>query len=98
MKHAGDLKQAAEVLDYARNLDLADRYLNTISTKYWLRANETEKADSTISLFTKHDGTDSQNHLYDMQCLWYERESGDAYARLENYGRALKRYTATEKV
>jgi peptide alpha-N-acetyltransferase len=53
MKHAGDYQQAAELIDKARRMDLADRYLNTKTTKYMLRAGRFEDAENTIRLFAK---------------------------------------------
>lgn len=40
-------------MDYARRLDLADRYINSKSTKYKLRANLVEEAKATIGLFAR---------------------------------------------
>ena len=70
-KHAGALRLASDQMEEARNMDLADRYLNTKSTRYLLRANLQEDASKTIALFTK-DGENGSN-LFDMQCVWYER-------------------------
>jgi len=92
-KHAGDVKAASDVYEKARELDLADRYLNTKSTKYCIRADQVEKADSVISLFTR-DGDNSQTNLFDMQCMWYEREVADSFTRTGDYGKALKKYKA----
>ena len=44
---------ASEWMEQARGLDLADRYLNTKSTRYLLRADRMEQAQKTIALFTK---------------------------------------------
>jgi len=44
---------ASAFLEKARELDLADRYLNTISTRYLLRADLRLQADAVISHFTK---------------------------------------------
>jgi len=52
-KHAGDPNTASELVEKARSMDLADRYLNTKSSHYFLRANDIEKARSTISIFTQ---------------------------------------------
>jgi len=96
LKHSGDLASAAELTEKARQLDLADRYLNTKSTKYLLRANQVEQADRVIALFTKEPKSQNTN-LYEMQCMWYEQEIGNAYFRLGQYGKALKKYVAIEK-
>jgi tetratricopeptide (TPR) repeat protein len=59
-KHAGDLDQCSQFLEKARDMDLADRYLNNRSSKYLLRTNQVEKTISTLGLFTKVIIGDSQ--------------------------------------
>lgn len=93
-EHQGDYVQAAEIYDFARCLDLADRHINTRCVKRMLRINRIERANELIALFTR-DGDPPQNYLYDMQCLWFELETADAYFRLNNIGRALKKYIAS---
>jgi hypothetical protein len=51
---------------------------------------------STIAMFTKHDG-DPQQILFELQCIWYENEVGDAYSRLKMHGPALKKFGAVDK-
>jgi tetratricopeptide (TPR) repeat protein len=97
LKKLGDVQGAAAVTDQCRKLDLQDRYLNNKATKYLLRANQIEQAMDTIALFTKHDGTDPQQTLFDLQCSWYELEAGECYSRLGQWGPALKKFTAIEK-
>ena len=53
MKHAGNLSSAALLSDHARQLDLADRYLNCHTVKYKLRAGDIDEANSLAVLFTK---------------------------------------------
>ena len=95
-KHAGDVQAAAEWMETARGMDLADRYLNTKATRYLLRADRIEQAQKTIALFTK-DGEDGRTNLFDMQCMWYELESAASYLRTGDFGRALKAFTSVEK-
>ncbi|TYZ64401.1 hypothetical protein PybrP1_012364 [[Pythium] brassicae (nom. inval.)] len=96
LKHTGALSAAADVMVQARLLDLADRYINNKATEYLLHADREDEADATIALFTRHEG-DPQQNLFDMQCMWYELESGHARLRQQQFGRALKRFAAVEK-
>ncbi|KAL1604637.1 hypothetical protein SLS59_003832 [Nothophoma quercina] len=94
-KHAGDVQKAAETINHARELDERDRYINTKCAKYQLRANDNEKALATMSKFTRNEAVGGPlGDLHDMQCMWYLIEDGEAYARQQKYGLALKRFTA----
>lgn len=97
VQHNGDLEQASEWYEKARKMDLADRYLNTKSSVYLLRADKIDQAVDTVGLFTK-EGEDPVSALNDMQCAWFEQESAEAYLRLGNYGKALKRLLDINKV
>eukprot|EP01119_Soliformovum_irregulare_P010873 TRINITY_DN2677_c0_g1_i1.p1 TRINITY_DN2677_c0_g1~~TRINITY_DN2677_c0_g1_i1.p1 ORF type:complete len:847 (+),score=205.53 TRINITY_DN2677_c0_g1_i1:42-2582(+) len=92
-KHAGDFETASDLFEEARQMDLADRYLNTKSTIQLLQANRIDQAIDTVRLFIK-DGEDPVTTLNDMQACWFQIEAGKAYARLGNYGQALKKLTA----
>lgn len=103
LKKSGAIAEAATVMDKARQLDLADRYMNNKSTKYLLRAGRVEDAQGVIALFAKHEG-DAQVYLCEMQCMWYELEWAKAmFAQAleeggkEGLGRALKKFAAVEK-
>jgi len=52
-KHAGDLTSAAASMDDARDLDTADRFINSKSAKYHLRANRVEAAALVCGKFTR---------------------------------------------
>lgn len=65
----------------ARLLDLQDRFLNTKSSKYWLRAGCVEKASEVAGLFTKKDAPSPASDLEDMQSLLWMLEEGDAHFR-----------------
>jgi tetratricopeptide (TPR) repeat protein len=94
-KHAGDLQKASETIDHARELEKGDRYINTKCAKYQLRNNENETALNTMSKFTRNETVGGPlGDLHDMQCMWYLLEDGEAYLRQQNYGLALKRFTA----
>jgi peptide alpha-N-acetyltransferase len=84
-------------MEVARKLDLADRYLNTVSTKYQLRAGLKEQAEATVSLFTKWDAS-GQNNLFEMQASWYELALAATYRRAGDLPNAITQYTNVIKV
>lgn len=99
LKHTGNLQKAAEMMDYARTLDLKDRYINSKATKYHLRNNQSEKALKTVGMFTRADTVGGPlADLLDMQCVWYLTEDGESYARQGNIGLALKRIHAVANI
>lgn len=55
LKRAGDPYGAVRAMDDARKLDGQDRYVNTKSGKYRLRAGMISEADEVLGLFTKVD-------------------------------------------
>ncbi|KAJ4349284.1 hypothetical protein N0V95_004714 [Ascochyta clinopodiicola] len=94
-KHAGDVQKASATINHARELDERDRYINTKCAKYQLRNDENENALATMSKFTRNEAVGGPlGDLHDMQCMWYLIEDGEAYARQQKYGLALKRFTA----
>jgi peptide alpha-N-acetyltransferase len=48
-KRAGDPKYASQLYDEARKLDLADRYLNAVSSRYKIRIDELKDAEDTMA-------------------------------------------------
>lgn len=100
-KHVGALADAAATMDYARGLDLADRFLNTKCTKYMLRADRVRKAEDSIALFVRHDSkrpdSDPLGAMRDLQVIWFDLEEGAALERLGLIGPALKRYLRVHK-
>jgi len=93
--HHGNSKAAATCVEKARTMDLADRYLNTISTAYFLKDNQVENAEKTVVLFTKEG--DQVSNLHEMQCMWWEIDCGNAHLRQKQFGPALKQLTHVEK-
>lgn len=89
-KHAGATQKATVELEKARRLDLADRFINTKSTKYMMRSNAVERANKTIDQFTKDVDNGGKSNLHEMQCMWYELERAEAHIRRQEPGLALK--------
>ncbi|KAL1952688.1 hypothetical protein VTO42DRAFT_4451 [Malbranchea cinnamomea] len=98
-KHYGNLRKAAEVMEYARSLDEKDRYICSKAAKYQLRNNESDKALKNMSRFTRnetHGG--ALGDLLEMQCIWYLTEDAEAYLRQRKIGLALKRFHAIANI
>ncbi|KAG7446845.1 N-terminal acetyltransferase A, auxiliary subunit [Guyanagaster necrorhizus] len=98
LKRAGDLFGAARSVEEARLLDGQDRFLNTKSAKYRLRAGLVDEASALLGLFTKKDATSPGADLEDMQSLLYLIEEADAQNRSGKINLALKKYIAIQKV
>ncbi|KAJ1796139.1 hypothetical protein LPJ59_003933, partial [Coemansia sp. RSA 2399] len=92
LKHAGDIRGARDVMDFGRQKDLNDRFINTRTVKYMLRNNEVDEAEKTIVLFVRDDAEHMIQEIVDTQTTWYMRERGHAYRRLGDIGRALKHF------
>ncbi|CDW89756.1 n-alpha-acetyltransferase auxiliary subunit-like [Stylonychia lemnae] len=93
-KRAGDREYASKLYEEARKLDLADRYLNAVSSRYLIRADHVEEAEETMGQFSKEG---QELNVHDMQCMWYENEVGLSYLRQGNYRLALKNFNYIEK-
>ncbi|KAG6836733.1 hypothetical protein H0H93_004139 [Arthromyces matolae] len=98
LKRAGDLLGAAKCINDARLLDGQDRFLNTKTAKYLLRAGCIEEANAMLGMFTKKDAVSPSSDLEDMQSLLYLIEEGDAHYRSGKLNLALKKYHAVQKV
>lgn len=94
LKRTNKLREAAETMEKARNLDLQDRFINSKAIKYFLRDNQIRKAVDVASLFTRNeDAPNGVQDLHLMQCTWFLTESAEAYFRL--YKLALKKWQST---
>ncbi|KAG1671753.1 N-alpha-acetyltransferase 15, NatA auxiliary subunit [Nymphon striatum] len=95
-KHAGDIDEAVKCLDEAQALDTADRYINSRCAKYMLRANMCTEAEEMCSKFTR-EGVSAMENLNEMQCMWFQTESAEAYRRMDRLGEALKKCHEVDK-
>lgn len=89
LKHQRDYVQAAEVADYARKLDLADRYLNNKAVKYALRAHKVYYGQELLRMFLR-DSQESNPH--DIQTIWYELAVGEAFLDLGYLGPSIRMF------
>ena len=94
LSKAGDAVGAAEAVEKARSMDLADRNLNTLSVKYWLKACNTAKAQANMALFTKLDLSHYSN-IFTMQVMWYESHKANANLALTTVDSASKTASGT---
>ena len=78
----------------ARSMDLADRYLNTRASVYFLKDGQIKKATDTVILFAREG---DHSNLHEMQAMWWAIECGKAHMRAKEYAMALKKLTAVEK-
>ena len=85
----GNPKEAATLTEEARNLDLADRYLNAHSSKYLFKAGKVQQANETMALFSRDQDSEKLN-VHEMATLWYEVHCGMAYFRQGDLRSALK--------
>lgn len=53
LKRAGDVDSALAAMTEARLLDGQDRFLNSKSAKYFIRADKIPEAEAVVGLFTK---------------------------------------------
>lgn len=95
-KRAGNAALAFEQREKARSMDLADRYLNTKSAKYALRAGKRDEATKLLALFTKS-GDDPERYMHEMQCTWFELEAAQCHFAKQELGRALYHFSWVDK-
>lgn len=96
-RHAGDSESSAKWYEEVRQMDLADRFLNTQCVRALLRVDDTQTGMEKALLFSKEPDTAEAANLHDMQCMWFESAMGRSYARQRNYGKALKHFSETFK-
>eukprot|EP01006_Ploeotia_vitrea_P038619 TRINITY_DN66257_c12_g1_i1.p1 TRINITY_DN66257_c12_g1~~TRINITY_DN66257_c12_g1_i1.p1 ORF type:complete len:1066 (-),score=592.35 TRINITY_DN66257_c12_g1_i1:53-2875(-) len=94
-KHCGDAHKAYEFMDHARELDLADRYLNTKCVRYAFRAGQIKKAEKTLRLFLRE--SEGVTGVTDLTVMWYELGLAEALMEQQCYGFALKMLHTVDK-
>jgi len=96
-RHGGDLVESAKWFDEVRQMDLADRFLNTQCVRALLRVDDTKGGMEKALMFSKEPDSPGAANLHDMQCMAYESAMGRSYNRQQNFGKALKMYNETFK-
>jgi len=99
LKHMGEFEKSSDQMEEARSLDLADRYLNTLSVKYYLRASKIEDARKILSIFSKlePEPVPYSNNIIDMQVIWYEQEEALSFLRKGEVEKALHKLNLIDK-
>lgn len=92
----GNPKEAAKLTEEARNLDLADRYLNAHSSKYLFKNNKVQQANETMALFSRDQDSEKLN-VHEMATLWYEFHCGMSHFRTNELRQSLKQLSYLEK-
>ncbi|GAM21819.1 hypothetical protein SAMD00019534_049940 [Acytostelium subglobosum LB1] len=95
-KHLGDLKSAAATYEYARSLDLADRYLNTKSAMYATKNDDVAGSEAIISYMIEKSES-FLNVITDFQSTRYEISAGKSWMRQGEYAKALKMLHLVDK-
>ncbi|CAD2214226.1 NMDA receptor-regulated protein 1, putative [Angomonas deanei] len=88
----GKTAEAAEAADFARKLDLQDKYLNTVAARFYFRNNDIERGEEVMQLFYKEPTVKGDTFLIalESQCSWYAKEVGEAFYRKGDYVSALQ--------
>jgi peptide alpha-N-acetyltransferase len=96
LKHQDKLLDAANEMNTARLMDLQDRFVNSKTVKYYLRADLIENAIDIASLFTKNeDEPFGIKDLHLVQCNWFISEYAEALVRL--FKKSLTEFLSLEK-
>lgn len=97
LQFGGNRAAAVACTEVGRKLDLADKYLNSLSAKYYFRTNNTTAANELISMFTRDKEDENFSGVHHNQTMWYEDHQGRAYYRQGNYRLALKNFSWIKK-
>ncbi|ELP94093.1 hypothetical protein EIN_184500 [Entamoeba invadens IP1] len=96
LKHQGKLEEAANAMDRARNLDLADRYLANRTSKYFFRSGNVKRAVEVFKLFDRSpektgDAGDKFNErMDDLEVVWFLTENACGQLKCGNLDEAEK--------
>lgn len=85
----GNVVGAMNLTEHARELDLADRYLNAHSAKYMFKADEIIKAHDIMLLFSR-DMDEGKFNVHEMAQMWFEWHCGYSHLRQGNLRKSLK--------
>lgn len=97
LKHQKKLTEAANQMNEARLKDLQDRFINTKTVKYKLRADEIDEALEITGLFTKNeDGDTPIKDLHVVQACWIIAEYAEALDRV--FRSKLLHFKEVEKI
>jgi tetratricopeptide (TPR) repeat protein len=87
-KHMGEREAAFLLADRARELDTADRWLNSHCVRYALAADHPAEADARLGYFAKAE--DGMNNVFEMQNQRYMLDLGRSHLRSGRVPAALK--------
>ena len=94
-KHAGNAQVAYRLVDKARAIDIADRFMNTKAAIYGFRCGKYEIAEKTANHFAKEqEGVSNLSH---MQAHWYFREAGMCCFNNKEYIKSLDLFKTAMK-
>eukprot|EP00948_MAST-09A_sp_MAST-9A-sp1_P003823 g3823.t1 len=95
LANAGNFIESARVYDSARSMDLADRYINTLSVQSFFKIGNLARADHNAAMFTRYEG-DPKIQMVDMQVSWYSLAAGKCHLNAGRKGMALKYFRQVE--
>jgi peptide alpha-N-acetyltransferase len=98
LRRLGHANEAAECMNFARQLDLSDRFLNSKTAKYMLKAGRIDEAKKLAGMFLKKSDTeDPLKDLVDMQVLWFAHEMGLAQQSFGDHVKAMTYFNQIRK-
>ena len=89
-EHQGNYEEAYKWMDVARNMDTADRYLNTKCTRFAFRAGSWRKGEWTIRQFLRP--SDGLECIEELQVVWYPTAKGIGHSMFLQHRKALEQF------